>query len=176
MNRPLLFGGLAATFLLIAVLASGFGREPHHLRSPLVGREAPPFALPRVDGKGAISLQSLRGKPTVLNFWATWCQPCMQEHHVLQEGALRAGSRFQFVSVVYEDEPEKITRFLASSGSTYPALVDHEGRTAIAYGVYGVPETFFIDAKGQIIAKYPGPLSPRLLDEYLAQLEQEGAK
>ncbi len=174
MNRPVLFGGLALTAVLVAILASGFGREPHFVRSPLVGRDAPPFALSRVDGKGDITLASLRGRPAVVNFWATWCKPCSQEHRVLQAGATRAGARAQFVGIVYDDEPEKITEFLQRSGSTYPALVDKGGRTAIAYGVYGVPETFFIDANGHIVSKYAGPLTPDLLEERLAQIAPEG--
>ena len=162
--------------LLIVVLASGFGRDVRHIDSPLVGRVAPPFALDRVDGKGQLTLASLRGKPAVVNFWATWCQPCMEELDVLQDGARRAGSGVQFVSIVYDDEPARIQAVLAKhGGGAYPTLVDKGGRTAIAYGVGGVPETFFIDASGRIVSKYPGPLSPLMLDGYLDQIRRSGS-
>lgn len=174
MNRPVLIGGLALTGLIVAVLASGFGREPRHLRSPLVGRAAPPFTLDRVDGAGRVTLQSLKGRPAVVNFFATWCQPCKQEHQVLQEGARRAGSKVQFVGIIYEDEPERIAAFLGTAGSAYPTVVDKGGHSAIAYGVYGVPETFFLDANGKIVSKYAGPLTSRLLAQRLAELTPEG--
>ena len=170
MNRGILFGGLAITALLVAILASGFGRDMHKVRSPLVGRVAPPFLLDRIDGKGAISLQSLKGKPAVVNFWSTWCGPCQQEHGVLQRGSVRWGSQVQFVGIVYDDEPARITKFLQKHGGSYPTIVDKGGTTAIAYGVYGVPETYFLNADGRIVEKYEGPLSPQLLDGYIAGL------
>jgi cytochrome c biogenesis protein CcmG/thiol:disulfide interchange protein DsbE len=171
MNKPLLIGGLITTVLLIIVLASGFGRDTRKVRSPLVGRQAPPFTLSRVDGKGAVTLDSLKGKPAVVNFWATWCQPCQQEHEVLQAEAMQVGGKAQFVGIVYDDEPERIKDFLTRAGGTsYPTVVDHGGQTAIAYGVYGVPETFFLNPQGQIVSKYEGPLSPEEMEARLAQI------
>jgi len=171
MNRPLLIGGLLATAVLVIVLASGFGHDTRKIVSPLVGRRAPPFALSRVDGKGVVTLDSLKGKPTVVNFWATWCQPCQQEHHVLQQEALQAAGKAQFVGIVYDDEPGRITEFLTRTGGTsYPTVIDQGGKTAIAYGVYGVPETFFLDTEGRIVSKYEGPLSPEQLEDSLAAI------
>ena len=74
---------------------------------------------------------------------------------------------------MYEDEPERIKEFLSSYGGKYPTVVDHEGKTAISYGVYGVPETFFLSASGEIVAKYEGPLTPALLASYIAQIENK---
>ncbi|MFN7134918.1 MAG: TlpA family protein disulfide reductase, partial [Myxococcales bacterium] len=138
--------------------------------SPLVGRAAPPFTLAEVASGEPLSLERLRGKPVVLNFWATWCQPCIMEHRVLHHAAQQLGDRVQFVGVVYEDESARILDFLARNGSGYPTLVDLGGKTAIAYGVYGVPETFFIDPSGKIIEKYEGPLSPPMLQAKIRSL------
>jgi cytochrome c biogenesis protein CcmG/thiol:disulfide interchange protein DsbE len=174
MNRPLLIGGLGLTALLLGLLGSGFGRDTHKLQSPLVGRQAPPFTLARVDGQGTVSLESLRGRPAVVNFWATWCQPCLTEHHVLQAGA-RHASGVQFVGIVYDDEPGRIAEVLQErGGSAYPTVIDKGGRAAIAYGVAGVPETFFIDARGQIVSKFEGPLTVQQLAEFLAPLTAGG--
>ncbi len=170
MNRWLLIGGLLTTVLLVIVLASGFGHDARKVKSPLIGRVAPPFALSRVDGKGLITLDSLKGKPAVVNFFATWCEPCQAEHHVLQSIATQTGSKAQFVGIVYDDEPERIKEFLAKSGTSYPTLVDTGGKAAIAYGVYGVPETFFINPDGKIVSKYEGPLSPLELDTHLMEI------
>jgi cytochrome c biogenesis protein CcmG/thiol:disulfide interchange protein DsbE len=105
----------------------------------------------------------------VINFWATWCVPCYEEHAVLVAAARRAGDSVQFLGVVYEDEEERVGGFLARQGSAYPSLMDDDGKTAMSYGVYGVPETFFVDAQGQIAAKYTGPLHPEALAENLAR-------
>jgi len=169
-NVWLLVAGLTLTVLLVIVLASGFGRDMHQVKSPLVGRVAPPFALDRVDGRGTVSFDSLRGQPALVNFWATWCEPCQAEHHVLQAGADRFGSQVQFVGIVYEDEPDRIKNFLSKNGGSYPTLIDRGGKAAISYGVYGVPETFFIDAKGRIIRKYEGPLSVSDLAGFIGEL------
>jgi cytochrome c biogenesis protein CcmG/thiol:disulfide interchange protein DsbE len=96
----------------------------------------------------------------VVNFWATWCVPCREEHALLVSAARAAGSRAQFLGVIYEDDDDEVRRFLVRRGSAYPSLVDPESRTAIAFGVFGVPETFFIDGEGRIAAKHVGPLDP----------------
>jgi cytochrome c biogenesis protein CcmG/thiol:disulfide interchange protein DsbE len=91
--------------------------------------------------------------------------PCFEEHGVLTAGARELGSEVQFLGVVYEDEPSRVQAFLAERGGGYPSLVDPDSRTAIAYGVFGVPETFFIDARGSIVAKHVGPLTVAALAE-----------
>ena len=169
MNRTVLIIGLALTAPLVWVLASGFGKDPHAIQSPLVGREAPTFALRQLQGGQTVGLKAA-GKPTVLNFWATWCRPCVQEHGVLTAAAQRYKDKVRFLGIVYEDTPERIRSYLKRSGAAYPTLIDEAGKTAIAYGVYGVPETFFISADGQIVAKHAGPLNPQTIQGYLAQL------
>lgn len=165
-NRAVLVAGLAVVVPLILLLVLNIGRNPHAVSSPMLNKPAPDFALRPAGGGPAVSLASLRGKPVVLNFWATWCVPCFEEHGVLTEAA-RLHPGVHFVGVIYEDEEERVNGFLSRQGKAYPSLMDPEGKTAIAYGVYGVPETFFIDAGGQIVSKYVGPLRPDTLAGYL---------
>jgi cytochrome c biogenesis protein CcmG/thiol:disulfide interchange protein DsbE len=158
-NARVLVASLAVVLPLLAILVLNLGRDPHSVRSPLVGRPAPAFSLAPAGGGVPMSLDALRGRPVVINFWATWCAPCSQEHAALTQSA-RALRDVQFLGVVYEDEEANIQAFLRQRGSAYPSLIDPGGKTAIAFGVFGVPETFFIDGGGRIVEKYVGPLDP----------------
>jgi cytochrome c biogenesis protein CcmG/thiol:disulfide interchange protein DsbE len=171
LNKPVLVAGLAVVVPLLALLLLNLGRDPHAVRSPLVGRPAPPFAMTPVGGGPPVSLDSLRGRPLVLNFWATWCVPCYQEHPVLQRTAA-ARRDVAFYGVVYQDEEQRIAEFLKRQGSAYPTLVDPDSRAAIAYGIAGVPETYFIDPRGTIVDKFSGPLTQDALDERLQRIAQ----
>lgn len=155
--------------VVLGVLILNLDRDPHKVRSPLIGRVAPGFELRTAGGAESTSLDQFRGRPVVVNFWATWCVPCYAEHPVLTAAA-RANSGAQFLGVVYDDGEPKILEFLKQYGSAYPNLIDREGKTAISYGVYGVPETFFIAGDGRIVAKHEGPLTPESLTENLARL------
>ncbi|HUG54975.1 MAG TPA: redoxin domain-containing protein [Vicinamibacteria bacterium] len=163
MNKKVLIGGLAAVAVLVGVLFANLGRDPHSIESPLIGRAAPPFVLLPAGGGTPVSLASLRGRPAVLNFWASWCLPCVDEHGVLLQAARALAPEVQFLGIVYEDEEVEVLKFLRQHGQAFPSLLDPEGRTAIAYGVAGVPETYFVDARGSIVAKYVGPLDPERL-------------
>jgi cytochrome c biogenesis protein CcmG/thiol:disulfide interchange protein DsbE len=167
-NRKVLVAGLAIALPLLAVLFANLGRDPHSVRSPLVGRPAPAFSLAPVGGGSLVALDSLRGKPVVINFWATWCVPCFQEHPALTEAA-RSFPDVQFLGIVYEDDEALTQQFLRERGSAYPTLMDKEGRAAIAFGVFGVPETFFIDAGGRIVEKFVGPLDRGTILELIAR-------
>jgi cytochrome c biogenesis protein CcmG, thiol:disulfide interchange protein DsbE len=168
-NRRVLLLGLVFVVPLVVLLLVNLDRDPHQVASPLVGRPAPGFALRSLDGGEPIALSALRGRPVVVNFWATWCVPCLQEHPLLVEAARVLGNRVQFLGVVYEDGEPEVRSFLARRGSAYPSLLDPEGKTAIAFGVFGVPETFFIDGEGRIAAKHMGPLDAEALGEKLRQ-------
>ena len=163
MNKRVLIVGGVVTLPLIGLLLRGLGRDPKQIDSPLIGRRAPAWELTPVGGGEPISLEALRGKVVVMNFWATWCVPCYQEHPVLVEAAPRMAKEVAFLGIVYEDEEAKVKAFLAKQGSAYPSLMDDGGKAAIAYGVYGVPETFFISPDGVIADKFVGPLNPTLL-------------
>jgi len=172
MNRTVLIVGSIITAALVTVLYFALGNDPQHIDSPLVGNVAPPFTLKAVGSGEAIDLTRFRGKPVVLNFWATWCRPCWDEHPVLTENAQLMGNRVQFVGVVFQDDEKKITDFLQQRGWAYPTLVDDRGKTAIAYGVGGVPETFFLDKNGKIVAKFDGPMSSDILQSNLRKAMQ----
>ena len=169
MNRFVLSTGAVITAALIAALMSGLGRDPKHIDSPLVHQAAPAFALKTVGTGETVDIASFRGKPVVLNFWATWCGPCWEEHPVLNETA-RAHPEVQFLGVVFQDDEAKIQDFLRKRGSAYPTVIDDRGKTAIAYGIGGVPETFIIDAQGTIVAKHDGPITQEQLQSYLAEV------
>ncbi len=170
MNWKVLLVGLALVGALTAMLASGFGKDPKALPSVLEGRMAPGFELQTLDGE-TVRLEDFRGSPLVLNFWATWCKPCAAEHPVLQEGAGRYQPRgVVFLGVVYADDAAKVAAYLERHGSAYPNALDATDRTAIDYGVGGVPETFFIDREGRIARKFSGPLDASSLQGILEEI------
>lgn len=153
--------GFALILPLLGILLSGLFHDPHDLGNPLEDKNAPRFSLPRLDGGELLSLDDLSGKPAIVNFWATWCQSCPMEHPVLEQAAAEFGDRVQFVGIAYEDKRERLSAWLqrANRGQPagYPTLIDVGGKAAVAYGVYGVPETYFIDSGGTIRAKKTGP-------------------
>lgn len=167
MNKGVLAVGLAVTVPLLGLLLLNIGRNPSQIQSPLIKKPAPDVRIRNLEGGGSLQLSSLRGRPVVINFWATWCIPCIQEHAALTASA-RTNPDVTFLGVVYEDTTENAVRFLAQRGRGYNSYSDDDGKAAIAFGVYGVPETFFIDAKGVIIDKYVGPLDDDTLFAKLA--------
>ena len=162
MNRGVLVVGLLIGAVLFGILYAGLGKDPSIIRSPLIGKPAPAFALREAGTNRTVDVSQFKGKPVIINFWATWCAPCWQEHPVLVENA-RTMPDVQFLGVVFQDTEDKILGFLNQRGSSYPTVVDNAGKTAIAYGVGGVPETYFVDANGIIRAKYSGPMTPDIL-------------
>jgi cytochrome c biogenesis protein CcmG/thiol:disulfide interchange protein DsbE len=112
---------------------------------------APPFSLERLDGEGEISLESLRGKTIVLNFWASWCGPCRDELPILEEGSKRwQGKNVVFVGIDARDVRSDARAFLERYGVTYPNVYDGKGSLIGRYGVGAFPETYFVDAAGKV--------------------------
>lgn len=173
MNRTVLFIGIVIAAALVVILFVGLGKDPAAIRSPLIGRPAPSFALREVGTGRTVDIAQFRGKPLVINFWATWCGPCWEEHPVLVANARVLQPNVQFLGVVFQDTEEKIQGFLQQRGTAYPTVVDDRGKTAIAYGVGGVPETFFLDANGKIVAKYSGPMDAGIIQENLQKVMQQ---
>lgn len=154
---------------LIGLLAYGFSRDPRYIPSPLVGRIAPPFTLTLFDGEKK-SLSDLRGKVVFLNFWASWCPPCRAEARELEAAWQKfKDSGVVFLGINIQDSEENALAFLKEFGITYPNGRDVTGRIAIDYGVWGIPETFFIDPEGRIAYKHVGTLGPALI---AAKLEE----
>ena len=172
-NVVVLVVGLLVAIPLVAVLWNGFRYDPRDIASPLIGKAAPDFTLTPLDGGDAVSLSALRGTPVVVNFWATWCVPCQAEHPTLLQLAKNYDGRVKFLGVVYQDEAENIQKWLAKRGSVYPQLIDLGSSAAIAFGVYGVPETYFIGKDGIIADKVTGAVDGRaattLLDTLVAR-------
>jgi cytochrome c biogenesis protein CcmG, thiol:disulfide interchange protein DsbE len=120
---------------------------------------APAFALERLDGKGELSLASLRGKVVVLNFWASWCGPCKDEAPLLQQAARRwQGKNVAFVGIDVKDFRGDARNFLERYGVTYPNVYDGKGSLVGRYGVTGYPETYFVDASGKVRYRIAGPV------------------
>src|ERR1041385_6480702 len=107
MNKVVLIAGILISLALVVILYAGLGKDPQAIESPLVGRQAPEFALQAVGTHETIDLKQFRGKPTVLNFWATWCRPCYEEHPVLVSSAQLMQGQVQFLGVVFQDKEEK---------------------------------------------------------------------
>ena len=154
----LVFLGLAGLFL--AQLLSG--RDVSTIPSALLGHPAPATSLPPLEGLSLPGLDSkdFAGKVTLVNVWASWCAPCREEHPVLL--ALSQDKRFTLAGLNYKDSPDNARRFLGSLGNPFQAIgADQTGRTAIDWGVYGVPETFVVGRDGKILFKHVGPLTPQ---------------
>lgn len=170
--------GLAAVPLLvfaslIAVFYFGLYRgDPSRLPSALIGKSVPEFALEPLadltmaDGApvpGVSSADLASGRVSVVNIWASWCGPCRQEHPFLMQLAQVDG--IDVVGINYKDVASNARRFLGLLGSPYDRVgVDPTGRTAIDWGVYGVPETFIVDGEGIIVYKHVGPMSAEILE------------
>lgn len=172
MNRTVLFIGILIAAALVVILFVGLGKDPSEIRSPLIGKPAPSFALREVGTNNTIDISQYRGKPLIINFWATWCGPCWEEHPVLVANARMLQPNVQFLGVVFQDKEDKILGFLQQRGTAYPTVVDDKGKTAIAYGVGGVPETYFLDANGVIRAKFAGPMSGDIIQANLRKVAQ----
>jgi cytochrome c biogenesis protein CcmG/thiol:disulfide interchange protein DsbE len=164
------FAGLAAIFLI--QLRSG--QDSSFVPSALIGHEAPATNLPALAGSGLPGLSSadFKGHVTLVNVWASWCAPCREEQPLLM--GLKDDSRFRLTGLNYKDKPENASRFLGEMGNPFSAIgVDGNGRTAIDWGVYGVPETYLVGRDGRILYKHVGPFTERsIAGELMPQIEK----
>lgn len=164
--------GLLVIGGLLAALGLGLNRDPRALPIVVIDEPAPPATLTRLGG-GSVTIP-IKGRPMLLNVWASWCTECRKEHPLLMAAHQRFGQRVSFVGLVYQDSRANVRRFLGGMDSgpngSYPNLLDPGSRTAIDYGVYGVPETFFVDRKGVIRAKVVGRITEPTLERGLAAI------
>jgi cytochrome c biogenesis protein CcmG, thiol:disulfide interchange protein DsbE len=152
---------------LVVLFAVGLQHDPHRIPSPLIGKPAPAFDLPTIDG-ARLGLASLGGQPVLVNFWASWCTPCLQEHPLLMELA-RGGVRI--IGINYKDEPAAARQWLAQHGNPFATIAqDRDGRVGLDWGVYGVPETFALDATAVIRYKQIGPMTREAWQQQLMPL------
>jgi cytochrome c biogenesis protein CcmG, thiol:disulfide interchange protein DsbE len=160
-----------AMFVLVPavlVLGSRLGEDATAVRSVLVGRPAPEFTLPTIDG-GTVRSADLRGRPYVVNFWASWCVPCRREHPNLEEFYRRyRPSGVELVGVIFSDTPEAARRYRTELGGDWPLVTDPQNRTAVDFGVRGPPESFLVDESGVVVAKFTGPLGRGQLEQAMA--------
>ncbi len=171
---------------VIGLLAFGLTRDPTVIDSPLPGKPAPPFALSVFapgEGKSALAvgdtvrLADHSGKLIVLNFWASWCLACRDEHEDLSTVAREYHDRgVRFYGLLYNDQASYGLKWIEEmGGQSYPSLLDPRTRTAIDYGLYGVPETFFVTGDGRVAYKHIGAISASVLKQKLDSLIKQGA-
>ena len=171
MVPPAIFAGLALAF------AIGLQREdPDQLPSALAGKQAPAVALTQLGDLPRFDDAALRdGQVKLVNFWASWCAPCRVEHPNLTQ---LADEGITILGVNYKDQPDKALGFLAELGNPYGAAgADPEGRMALDWGLYGVPETYVIDGEGKILLRFAGPVTQRVIEnEIRPALERAAAE
>jgi len=163
---------LAVFAVLAVVFAYGLATgDPSRLPSALIGKRVPDVTLPAIEGltdgtapvAGFASTDLASGEVSVVNFWASWCAPCVQEHPLLVALKQRTGARLYGVN--YKDQAAAARRFLGRYGNPFTAVgADSNGRSAIEWGVYGMPETFVVNGKGEIVYKHVGPISVESLE------------
>jgi cytochrome c biogenesis protein CcmG/thiol:disulfide interchange protein DsbE len=161
---------------VLALLAYGFRLNPRDIPSPLVGRPAAAFALTSYDG-APMELTALRGKVVVLNFWASWCYPaCYEEAPVLERGWRAYRDRGVVVlGVDIQDKEEAGRKFIRDFNLSFPNAPDPAGKVSVDYGVYGVPETFFIDRQGAIRLKHVSAVTDQVFRDNVEKLLAEPA-
>jgi cytochrome c biogenesis protein CcmG/thiol:disulfide interchange protein DsbE len=164
---------LAIFVVVVGFFGIGLTLNPREVPSPLVGKPAPEFALRQLyEPQNILSLKDLSGKVWLLNFWASWCGGCKDEHPVLMQ--LAKGGEVPIYGMDYKDQREEALAWLRRWGNPYPVIaVDEAGRVGINYGVYGVPETYVIDKAGVIRYKQIGPLDEDVLQKKILPLVRE---
>ncbi|WP_404934166.1 DsbE family thiol:disulfide interchange protein [Nitratireductor sp. L15S-10] len=166
----LLFLALSAVFLVQLIS----GKDTSVVPSALIGRAAPQTDLPPLEDMNlpGLSSDAFSGRVTLVNVWGSWCLPCRQEHPLLMQ--LAEDERVVIAGLNYKDKPENARRFLGDLGNPYDFIgVDQNGRAAIDWGVYGVPETFLVGPDGTIRYKHVGPFTPESIrNDLMPEIEK----
>lgn len=163
----LLFLGLAGYFFV------GLGRDVTLVQSPLIDKPLPALDVPPLkDGKPGLKTSDFKGEPQIINVFASWCIPCRAEHPLITQLADKYGLKVNGLN--WKDKPADALAWLEELGDPYTRIgADEHGRAGIDLGVYGVPETYLVDAEGRIRFKHVGPLQPRHLEQEILPLLEE---
>jgi cytochrome c biogenesis protein CcmG/thiol:disulfide interchange protein DsbE len=155
----------------VLVLAAGgliFGRGDGH---PTVGKgQAAAIDLPRLNGEGNVSLATLRGHPVVVNFFASWCEPCRKEMPAMQTVSTKLRGKVDFVGVNHQDNRDGALQLLNQTGVRYPTGYDPDGKIATEYGLFGMPTTLFVSPDGRLLEKHTGELTQSQLEQTISRL------
>ena len=163
---------LGVFIALVVLLGVGLTLNPREVPSPLIGKSAPEFSLAQLRFPDqALTRASMAGAPALVNYWATWCVGCREEHPLLMRIANQGGVALYGVN--YKDDRQQALAWLSTHGDPYTASgMDPEGATGIDFGVYGLPETFVLDAQGRIAYKHIGPLTEKAWNEQMLPVLQ----
>jgi cytochrome c biogenesis protein CcmG, thiol:disulfide interchange protein DsbE len=162
---------------LVVTLALAFRRDPHDIKTGTIGKPAPAFTLQRLDGSGEVSLADLSGKVVVVNFFASWCGPCIQENPAL----VRVFERYRTSDVVMlgvnlQESRENARAYVQRMGINWATVADDDGRASLSYGVFMPPETFFIGPDGVIAGRHIGPIDEATLVNGIEALRARAAR
>jgi cytochrome c biogenesis protein CcmG, thiol:disulfide interchange protein DsbE len=176
MKRVFYLVPLAIFLVIVGYFAISLrpGHDIHELPSAMIAKPAPAFDLAGLGDSKALALDTLKGKPFVINFFASWCVPCRIEHPLLMR--LAEQNHLPLYGIAYKDKPADSSRLLATFGDPYRQVgLDEDGRVGLNFGVYGVPETYVVDSNGIIRRRFVGPLTAETVDkELLPLLKQLG--
>jgi len=165
LSRTVRLGIVVVIAALVVVLLLAFRRDPHDIRTGTVGKPAAAFTIQKLDGTGSLTLDDIKGKVAIVNFFASWCVPCKEENPALVRVYERysASRDVVFLGVLYQDSRDSGLAYVNDNGVVWPTASDDDGRVAFAYGVFGIPETYFIDASGVIQGRHIGPIDESTL-------------
>jgi len=168
--RPLFLVPVVAFAALVLAFSIGLNRDPSKVPSPLIGKPVPEFSLPPVKGRSlGLSTADLQGEVSLVNVFASWCVACRDEHPVLMR--MKEHGLVSIHGLNYKDKPDDAARWLDTLGDPYTRTgADLNGRVAIDWGVYGVPETFVIDRQGHIAFKQIGAVTPEVIEQTIVPL------
>jgi cytochrome c biogenesis protein CcmG/thiol:disulfide interchange protein DsbE len=167
---------VTAVLAVVILLATGLGRDPSVPASALVGRAAPDFTLAQLDGP-PVTLSKLRGQVVVINFWASWCAECHTEQSALNDTWQRfRDSGVVVVGVNFQDASDDARDYVRTAGVSYPVVDDSDSRTALAFGVRGIPETFIVDQSGRTVDRVIGPVDAAKLASQIDSMMPAGAR
>ncbi len=170
-RRPVVFGALALVVVLAGVVAVQYRPDDSPVRRSATELAAPNFSVPNLrDDAATVELRKLRGKPIVLNFWASWCVPCRKEMPAFESVHSKLGNKVAFLGMNNQDSRDDALGVLRETRVGYPSGFDPSGRVAESYGLRGMPTTVFISAGGRILANHPGEMSEGQLRSAITDL------